>query len=78
MGQRRDRLDKRLDNQISTRRKNSLKKTFERERRDEQILKLIRVGKFPYTPGVMSWLSEKLDKKASRITADDVKVLLAS
>jgi hypothetical protein len=30
----------------------------------------------PYTPDVMSWLSAKLDKRASRIDEKDVKQLL--
>jgi hypothetical protein len=34
---------------------------------------LVKKGTFPYIPSVMSWLSEKLGKPASRITADDVK-----
>ncbi len=76
MGRRRDRLDKRLANQISTRRVNSLKKEGERNRRDEQMVGILKAGQLPYTPGVMSYLSTRLDKKASQITADDVQSLL--
>jgi hypothetical protein len=77
MGQRRDRLDKRIDKQIVTRKKNSLDKAAERLRRDQQMLDLIKRGDFPYTPGIMSWLSVRLGKKAAQITPDDVKALLA-
>ena len=77
MGQRRDRLDKRIDKQIVTRKKNSLDKAAERLRRDQQMLDLIKRGNFPYTPGIMSWLSVRLGKKAAQITPDDIKALLA-
>lgn len=76
MGQRRDRLDKRLANQVSTRRVNSLRKEGERNRRDEQMTGILKAGKLPYTQGVMSYLSARLGKKASRITTDDVQSLL--
>ncbi len=77
MGQRRDRLDGRLAKAKATREYNSLQKLKERERRQGQILTILKDGKLPYAPGVMSWLSEKLDKKASRITDADVQGLLA-
>ena len=51
-------------------------KTSERARRDVQMLEIIRQGKLPYTAGVMSWLSDKLGKKASRIEAADIKKLV--
>ena len=76
MGQRRTTLDKRQSRATKTRERNSLKKNQERIRRDEQLLALIKTSQFPYAPGVMSWLSVKLGKKASRITADDVQKLL--
>jgi hypothetical protein len=76
MGQRRDRLDKRQAQAIAGRRKNSLKKTKERSRRDKQMLEIIKNGKFPYTAGVMGWIGQQLDKKPSQIVADDIKSLL--
>jgi len=76
MGQRRDRLDKRLANATITRQVNSLKKAKEQSRRDLIMLSILKEGQFPYTPGMMSWLSGKLAKKASRITEEDVKNLL--
>ena len=77
MGARRDRLDKRLNNAKITRQVNSLVKDSERERRKKGMLVLLQNGQLPYTPGVMSWLSTQLGKKASRITTEDVKTLLA-
>jgi len=76
MGRRRDRLNKRLARAIVTRRENSLTKANERTRRDEQMQAILKQGELPYTPGVMSWLSEQLGKKASRVTSEDVKGLL--
>ena len=76
MGTRRDRLDKRIAAAIAMRRKNSARKTAERTRRELSMLSILKQGQFPYTPGVMSWLSERLGKKATRITPADVKALL--
>jgi len=76
MGHRRDRLNKRQANATETRQKNSMKKIYERRRREEQMLAVIKTGSLPYTAGVMSWLSERLEKKASQIEAKDVKGLL--
>ncbi len=77
MGQRRDRFDARLANQISTRRENSLKKDNERIRKTELNTKLIKEGAFPYTPALMSWLSAEMGKKASQITEADVKAFVS-
>ena len=54
-----------------------MQKDLARGRRDQQILGILKAGELPYTPGVMSWLSGKLNKKAARITAEDVQGLLA-
>ncbi|GEM_PF-938371 len=77
MGRRRDRLNKRLANQIVTRRHNSLVKAAQADRREQSMLTVMRAGQLPYTAGVMSWLSDKLGKKASRITQQDVEQVLA-
>ncbi len=77
MGSRRDRLDKRINNAKNTRQVNSLRKDSERERREKSMLVILQGGQLPYTPGVMSWLSTRLDKKASRITTEDVQTLLS-
>ena len=76
MGQRRDRFDARLANQKTTRRENSLKKDLERVRKSELNTKLIKDGKFPYTPALMSWLSAEIGKKSSQITEADVKAFV--
>ncbi len=76
MGRRRDRLDNRLENQIASRRKNSQKKSQENARRDEQIKELLKKGSYPYTPGILSWASQKLNKKASEITEQELQSLI--
>ncbi len=75
MGQRRDRLDGRLERATAGRQENSVRKACERDRREATMLELLKKHSFPYTPAVMSWLSVKLGKKASRITAKDVAAL---
>ena len=77
MGQRRDFLDKRIANQIKTRRIKSRVKDAERDRRETAMLGILKDGEFPYTPGVMSWLSVKLGKKAAKITQKDVTALIS-
>ena len=77
MGRRRDRLDGRRERATETRRENSLRKAKEGSRREKQIQEILRHGKPPYTAGVMCWISQKLGKKASKVTADDIKTLIA-
>jgi hypothetical protein len=55
---------------------NGMAKRKERARRDLRMKALIKKGKLPYTPPVMSWLSVQLDKPARQITQDEVKKLL--
>ena len=52
-------------------------KTKERARRDARMLDTVKSGSLPFTPDVMSWLSRKLDKAASKITDADLKTLTA-
>ena len=42
------------------------------------MLVLLKAGKLPYIPSIMSWLSTQLDKKSTRITQADVDGLLKS
>jgi len=77
MGQRRDRLDNRLAKAKATRQVNSLKKEKERNRREKQMMSILKTGQVPYTPAVMSWLSAKLDKKASNITETDISSVIS-
>ncbi len=76
MGHRRDRLDGRLEYQIKTRREKSLIKEKYHTRKDARMIEAIKKDSLPYTPEVMSWLSVKLDKKSSKITAEDIKKLI--
>jgi hypothetical protein len=76
MGMRRiRRMQRQVDMKVSRRKNGTLKKK-ERARRDDRMLALIKQGKLPYIPAVMSWLSERLDKKSTRITQADVDGLL--
>ena len=78
MGARRIRREQRRFDQNLSRRVNGMRKDDERQRRDDRIKQLIGKAKLPYTPVIRSWLSEKLDKPASKISEDDVKKLLAT
>ncbi|MFQ5495560.1 MAG: hypothetical protein ACE5EX_09285 [Phycisphaerae bacterium] len=60
----------------NTKLRNGKEKTAERTRRDARMAAKVKGGSPPFTPAVMSWLSEKLNKKAGRITADDVRTLV--
>jgi len=75
MGQRRIRREQRQADQAASRLRNGNVKVKEKARRDARILEAVKKGKLPYLPHVMSWLSVKLDKPSSRITADDIKQL---
>lgn len=78
MGQRRiRRMQRQLDMKLS-RRKNGALKVKERARRETRMKALLKEGKLPYTPPIMSWLSEQLDKPSTRITQADVDGLLKS
>jgi hypothetical protein len=77
MGARRIRREQRRFDMWQSRRENGMKKDKERIRRDQRMKEIIQTGKFPYTPAVMSWLSAKLDRPATRIQPADVEKLLA-
>ena len=76
MGARRIRREQRRFDMALSRRTNGMRKTRERERRDARILEIIKKGKLPYLPSVMSWLSAKLDKPARQISAADVEQIV--
>ena len=76
MGMRRVRRMQRQLDMKTSRRTNGVVKKKDRARRDLRMATIVRAGKLPYIPSVMSWLSEQLDKKSSRITAADVDGLL--
>ena len=57
---------------------NGARKVKERQRRNERMLGLIKQGKLPYTPVVLSWLSGQLDKPGRLITQAEVDQFLAA
>jgi len=75
MGARRIRRNQRRFDMATSRTVNGHIKTAERERRSARMLTLLKAGKFPYTPSVMSWVSNELGKPTSRITAAEVTKL---
>ena len=62
--------------QAKSRRENGQLKTEERARRASGMLEIVRGGKLPYIPSVMSWLSVTLDKPSRQIAQADVDQLL--
>ena len=77
MGARRIRREQRQVDMAESRRVNGMWKTKERARRQSRMVEIIKKGKLPYTPSVMSWLSARLDKPATRIVQADVDALLS-
>jgi hypothetical protein len=78
MGVRRKRKDRILAGQQESRIENGHLKRAERERRDQRLRTLVKNGKLPFTPPVLSWLSAKLNKPGRLITQDDVNHFLKS
>ena len=78
MGARRIRREQRRADMSDSRQVNSIRKVVERERRTLRMKSLIKQGKLPYTPPVMSWLSTQLDKPSRLITKQDIDRLLAT
>ena len=77
MGARRIRREQRDVDMKESRHRNGIRKTKERERRDERVLGLLKKNSTPpYAPVVQSWLSAQLGKPARLITADEVQKLL--
>ena len=76
MGARRIRREQRRVDMAESRRTNGLLKMKERIRRHNRMVELLKKGKLPYTPTVMSWLSAALDKPSRQIVQADVDKLL--
>ena len=76
MGQRRIRRAQRQADMKESRSKNGALKVKERARRETRMKAILKKGKLPYTPPVMSWLSAQLEKPSTRITQADVDGLL--
>jgi hypothetical protein len=70
------RMDRIRDNHAISRTVNGHLKRKERANRDKRMQQLIKGGKFPYTPAVQSWLSEKLGEPFTRITEEQAKSLV--
>lgn len=77
MGARRIRREQRRADMAESRHRNGIRKAKERVRRKARMLQVIKQGKLPYTPVVMSWLSAQLGKRSKLITQADVDRLLA-
>ena len=78
MGARRIRREQRQADMARSRQVNGVRKVAERERRHARMVGLIKQGKLPYTPPIMSWLSEQLDKPSRLITQAEVDRLVHS
>ena len=78
MGARRIRREQRRFDMAQSRHDNNILKTKERARRDTRMWEIVKKGKLPYTPPVLSWLSAQLDKPGRLITEADVQALLKS
>ena len=78
MGARRIRRNQRRFDMAMSRTVNGHLKTRERARREDRMLGLLKAGKFPDTPTVMSWVSRELDKPSSKIPEADVGKLVKS
>ena len=75
MGARRIRREQRQTDMKKSRLLNGVLKVKERKNRDERMLAIVKKGKLPYLPSVMSWLSGQLDKPSRLITFADVQSL---
>jgi hypothetical protein len=75
MGHRSDRFRIRREDAAEAKASNRVYKSKERERRDSRMMAKVNAGSLPYTPVVMSWLSDRLDKPASKITQEDLSAL---
>lgn len=72
MGARLIRRKNRQADMAKSRTVNGHRKRKEQARRDLRMLELLDKGQLPYTPPVMTWLSEQAGKPAKELTADDV------
>jgi hypothetical protein len=77
MGARRIRREQRRVDMAESRHRNGILKAKERDRRDTRMMAIVKQGKLPYTPPVLSWLSARLDKPGRLITQADVDKLLS-
>jgi hypothetical protein len=78
MGARRIRREQRRIDMAESRIVNGMDKRKERVRRDLRMKEMVKKGKLPFTPPIMSWLSVQLKKPARQITQAEVDKLLSS
>jgi hypothetical protein len=78
MGARRIRREQRQTDMAESRRRNGILKTKERSRRNARMLEIVKNGKLPYAPAVMSWLSTQLNKPSRLISESDIQRLVSS
>lgn len=78
MGRRSETMRLDLLDARATKAANRIVKTKERSRRDHRMFEKIKAGSPPYSAGVMSWLSRQLDKKATKISPDDIQQVLST
>lgn len=76
MGARRIRREQRRVDMAKSREINGVRKVAERERRRTRMIGLLKQGKLPFTPPIMSWLSAQLDKPSRLITQAEVDQLV--
>ena len=77
MGARRVRRQQKQVDMALSRHDNGIRKSKERARRDSRMLDIVKKGKLPYTPPVLSWLSAQLNKPGRLITQEEVEKLKA-
>jgi hypothetical protein len=78
MGARRIRREQRRADMAESRHRNGILKAKERTRRDARMVEILKQGKLPYTPPVLSWLSSKTGKPSRLITQAEVDRLVAA
>ena len=73
MGARRIRREQRRVDMAKSRLVNGVRKVKERTRRQDRLREIVKKGKLPYSPAVMSWLSAELGKPSRLITQAEVE-----
>lgn len=63
--------------QRASRSDNSKRKINERVRRNSRLVAALKAGKLPYTPTIMSWLSQAIEKPSTQIVQGDVDKVIA-
>jgi hypothetical protein len=71
-------LRKTLQKQVQRRSRieNGAKKNKERDRKELRLKAALSIGGLPYTPTIMSWLSQAIDKPSKQIVQADVDTFL--